>query len=260
MPPCIRCRSHRIDVAGVTCDPFRLRRTLRPTPRCRLAWVPRETACGRSRFALRISSLNGWGQPDRGRVCPAGCDARRVRCRSHGRCRWGGVRPTGSAGRSAPTPRWCLAWVPRDDRLSAVSISPFLHQQPGRLRATRPGSGVPCGLHARLCSLRQTGSMPLGRRATRPAPLDARPRSSCAAVERRPTTSFRWSSTSWTAEGNPTGVGLPWRAGRPPVLAAAHTGSTPLGRRATRSGSAGRSAPPGPPAAEVLERKSPSSM
>ena len=43
--------------------------------------------------------------------------------------------------------------------------------------------------------------------------------------------------------GNPTGVGCARRAGRPLVFAAAHTGSTPLGRRATRLGSAERSAP-----------------
>jgi len=43
--------------------------------------------------------------------------------------------------------------------------------------------------------------------------------------------------------GNPTGVGCARRAGRPLVFAAAHTGSTPLGRRATRRGSAERSAP-----------------
>ena len=43
--------------------------------------------------------------------------------------------------------------------------------------------------------------------------------------------------------GDPPGGGCARRAVRPPVFAAAHTGSTPLERRATRLGSAERSAP-----------------
>ena len=49
---------------------------------------------------------------------------------------------------------------------------------------------------------------------------------------------------AWTAEGaTRLGSGVPAGLNARQVFAAAHTGPTPLGRRATRSGSAGRSAP-----------------
>lgn len=79
-----------------------------------------------------------------------------------------------------------------------------------------------------------------GRRILGPAPFFL----AASAAVRRLAALFRW-TLHWPERptGNPTGVGCARRAERPLVFAAAHTGSTPLGRRATRLGSAGRSAP-----------------
>ena len=150
----------------------------------------------------------------------------------------------GSAGRSAHLSSHTAAAAGR--RLAAL-FRWTLHQ-PERLRATRLGSGVPWRAgRPPVFAAAHTGPTPLGRRATR---LGSAGRSAhlsshtAAAAGRRLAALFRWTlHQPERLRATRPGSGVPWRAERPPVFAAAHTGSTPLGRRATRLGSAGRSAP-----------------